>query len=59
MLTATQPWFVADRSEAFAGLLETSRDDIRAGSEEKWDDGAHFLVKTHGGAGYGPADRFP
>ena len=38
------PWFVVERSEALAGLLLTSRNDVRIQSEKKQDDGVDFLV---------------
>jgi hypothetical protein len=38
------PWFVVERSEALAGLLLTSREDVRVQSEKKHDDGVDFIV---------------
>ncbi len=38
------PWFVIDRSEALAGLLLTSRKDIRIVRETKRDDGVDFYL---------------
>jgi hypothetical protein len=44
MSSAKEPWFVVERSEALAGLLLTSRDDVRVQHERKRDDGVDFLV---------------
>lgn len=44
-----EPWFVIDRSEALAGLLLTSRDDVHVRSENKKDDGVDFLVEVSNG----------
>ena len=44
-----EPWFVIDRSEALAGLLLTSREDVRVRSENKKDDGVDFLVEVSNG----------
>jgi len=49
MSNAIEPWFVAERSEALAGLLLTSRDDVRVQTERKLDDGADFLVGINTG----------
>ena len=38
------PWFVVERSEALAGLLLTSRNDVRIQSKKRQDDGVDFLV---------------
>ena len=43
------PWFVVERSEALAGLLLTSRNDVRIQSEKKQDDGVDFLVAVDEG----------
>jgi len=45
MPSTKEPWFVADRSEALAGLLLTSRGDVRVRKERKHDDGVDFLVE--------------
>jgi hypothetical protein len=45
MSTTTDPWFVAERSEALAGLLLTSRKDVRVRHERKHDSGLDFLVE--------------
>src|SRR4051812_11387810 len=50
MSTTNEPWFVAERSEALAGLLLTSRKDIRVRSERKHDSGLDFLVEIDTGA---------
>lgn len=44
MSSTKEPWFVAERSEALAGLLLTSRDNVRVQKERKLDDGVDFLV---------------
>jgi hypothetical protein len=44
-----EPWFVIDRSEALAGLLLTSREDVHVRSEFKNDDGVDFLVELSNG----------
>jgi len=44
MLNTKEPWFVVERSEALAGLLLTSRNDVRVQKEHKLDDGVDFLV---------------
>jgi hypothetical protein len=49
MSDGKEPWFVTDRSEALAGLLLTSRDDLRVRSEDKRDDGIDFLVEINRG----------
>ncbi|MCI0702277.1 MAG: DUF4365 domain-containing protein [Planctomycetia bacterium] len=49
MSTEKEPWFVADRSEALAGLLLTSRNDVRVRSEQKQDDGADFFLEINKG----------
>jgi hypothetical protein len=49
MSNTKEPWFVVERSEALAGLLLTSRDDVRVQKESKLDDGVDFLVGIHTG----------
>jgi hypothetical protein len=44
-----EPWFVSERSEALAGLLLTSRDDVRVQKQSKRDDGVDFLVGINTG----------
>lgn len=43
------PWFVVERSEALAGLLLTSRDDVHVLKEDRQDDGMDFLVSINTG----------
>lgn len=38
-------WFVGERSEALAGVLLTSRKDVRVRDERQHDDGLDFLVE--------------
>ncbi|SIO58309.1 protein of unknown function [Singulisphaera sp. GP187] len=45
MPTTSEPWFVAERSEALAGLLLTSRKDVRIRQERKLDTGLDFIVE--------------
>ncbi len=45
MSSTHEPWFVAERSEALAGVLLTSRKDVRVRSERKHDNGPDFLVE--------------
>lgn len=45
MSSAKDPWFVAERGEALAGLLLTSRKDVRVRHERKEDGGTDFLVE--------------
>lgn len=45
MSNTHEPWFVAERSEALAGLLLTSRKDVRVRDERKHDSGLDFLVE--------------
>ncbi len=45
MSNAKEPWFVAERSEALAGLLLTSRKDVRVRHERKEDGRTEFLVE--------------
>jgi hypothetical protein len=49
MSNTKEPWFVVERSEALAGLLLTSRDDVRVQNERKLDDGVDFLVAINTG----------
>ena len=49
MPNTKEPWFVVERSEALAGLLLTSRDDVRVQKESKLDDGVDFLVGINTG----------
>ena len=44
MSTTREPWFVEERSEALAGLLLTSRKDVRVRDERKHESGLDFLV---------------
>ena len=44
MSSTNEPWFVAERSEALAGLLLTSRKDVRVRNERKHENGPDFLV---------------
>ena len=49
MPSSTEPWFVAERSEALAGLLLTSRDDVSIRHERKLDNGIDFFVEIETG----------
>jgi hypothetical protein len=49
MSNTKEPWFVAERSEALAGLLLTSRDDVRVQTERKLEDGVDFLIGINTG----------
>ena len=49
MSTTNEPWFVAERSEALAGVLLTSRNDVRVRVERKQDSGLDFLVEIDTG----------
>ena len=49
MSNTQEPWFVAERSEALAGVLLTSRKDVRIRDEHKYDAGHDFLVEIHTG----------
>jgi hypothetical protein len=49
MPTANEPWFVTERSEALAGLLLTSREDVSVRSEQKRDGGLDLLVDVGSG----------
>ncbi len=43
MSNTNEPWFVAERSEALAGVLLTSRKDVCIRDERKHDGGLEFL----------------
>ena len=45
MSSTNEPWFVTERSEALAGLLLTSRKDVRVRDERKHESGLDFLVE--------------
>jgi Domain of unknown function (DUF4365) len=45
MSSTNEPWFVAERSEALAGVLLTSRKDVSIRHERKQDGGLDFLVE--------------
>jgi len=49
MSTTREPWFVEERSEALAGVLLTSRKDVRVRDERKHDGGLDFLVEIETG----------
>jgi hypothetical protein len=49
MSSTNEPWFVAERSEALAGVLLTSREDVRVRDERKRDSGLDFLVEIDTG----------
>ncbi len=49
MLNLKTPWFIAERSEALAGLLLTSQPDVHVRNERKHDDGVDFFVEIHTG----------
>jgi hypothetical protein len=49
MSSTNEPWFVAERSEALAGVLLTSRKDVRIRDERKDDSGLDFLVQIDTG----------
>jgi hypothetical protein len=49
MSSTNEPWFVAERSEALAGVLLTSRGDVRVRDERKRDRGLDFLVEIDTG----------
>jgi Domain of unknown function (DUF4365) len=49
MSSTNEPWFVAERSEALAGLLLTSREDVRVRDERKRESGLDFLVEIDTG----------
>ena len=44
-----EPSFVAERSEALAGVLLTSREDVRIRDERKHDSGLDFLDEIQTG----------
>jgi len=45
MSNTSEPWFVAERSEALAGALLTSREDVRVQDERKHDGSLDFVVE--------------
>jgi hypothetical protein len=45
MSSTNEPWFVAERSEALAGVLLTSREDVRVRDERKRESRLDFLVE--------------
>jgi hypothetical protein len=45
MSSTNEPWFVAERSEALAGVLLTSRKGVRVRNERSRDNGLDFLVE--------------
>src|ERR687886_2680158 len=49
MSSTDEPWFVAERSEALAGVLLTSRKDVRIRDERKHDGGLDFLAEIDTG----------
>jgi Domain of unknown function (DUF4365) len=49
MSSTTIPWFVSERSEALAGLLLTSQQDVRVQKKYPHDDGVDFLVDINTG----------
>ena len=49
MSSTNEPWFVEERSEALAGVLLSSRKDVRARVERKHDSGLDFLVEISTG----------
>ncbi len=49
MSSTNEPWFVAERSEALAGVLLTSRTDVRIRDERGQDGGPDFLVEIDTG----------
>lgn len=49
MSSTNEPWFVAERSAALAGVLLTSRGDVRVRDERKHDGGLDFLVEIDTG----------
>jgi hypothetical protein len=49
MSNTNEPWFVAERSEALAGVLLTSRKDVRVRQQRKDDCGLDFLVEIDTG----------
>jgi hypothetical protein len=49
MSNTNESWYVAERSEALAGVLLTSRKDVRIRDERKHDSGVDFMVEIHTG----------
>ncbi len=49
MSNTKDTWFVVERSEALAGLLLTSRDDVKVHTERRLEDGVDFLVGVNNG----------
>ena len=49
MSITNEPWFVTERSGALAGVLLTSRKDVRVRGERKHDSGLEFLVEIFTG----------
>jgi hypothetical protein len=49
MSSTNEPWFVAERSEALAGVLLTSRKDVRIRDERKRESGLELLVEIRTG----------
>lgn len=49
MSSKDEPWFVAERSEALAGVLLTSHEDVRVRDERTRDGGLDFLVEIDTG----------
>jgi hypothetical protein len=49
MPSTTEPWYVAERSEALAGVLLTSRKHVRVRDERKDDRGLDFVVEIDTG----------
>ena len=49
MSSTNEPWFVVERSEALAGVLLTSREDVRVRDERKRASGLDFLVEIDAG----------
>ena len=49
MSSTNEPWFVVERSEALAGVLLTSREDVHVRDERKHDGGMDFLVEIDTG----------
>ena len=49
MSSTNEPWFVAERSEALAGVLLTSHEGVRVRDERKRESGLDFLVEIDTG----------
>jgi len=49
MATTKETWFIAERSEALAGLLLTSRSDVRVRDARQREDGVEFFVEINSG----------